>query len=317
MLNRLGLLFVIALGLAPGGAGAADAALEKTFASAAEFDSFFRDSAIDLHAAPGAITLRQETVLPAPDDNTSAGASNEAAPLQARRYPAKGVITSPVIDMADPGKGDSIVPLFKIRSLDVQWRAIVPGAASVKIEARSGGAPWPDAGWSPWRPAEKALPARFVQVRAVLAAGSGAIAPSLTRLTVTARGESGPTAESQGLFLRDFQNPPLVRAALTNAEPAVGEAGQVSNTPHLILTASETAGVIAVLAETVAPQIQSFRFAASGRDPALLPGEGPDPRGAAYAWRLEPGVNTLSVTTANGIGREGRPATVTVEWKQP
>ncbi|MFO7534247.1 MAG: hypothetical protein R6X19_00945 [Kiritimatiellia bacterium] len=310
MPNKLGLLFIMALAVAPAATGATDATVEKSFATAAEFDSFFRDSAIDLQAAPGAVTLRQETGLSAPIDNATAGAGNEGASVRAPRYSATGLITSPVIDMADPGKGGSIVPLFKIRSLAVQWRAIVPGSASVKIEARSGAAPWPDAGWSPWRPAENALPARFVQVRAVLVAGSGVIAPALTRLTVIARGETGATAESQGLLLRDFRNPPFASGSQTNAEPSA---------PYLILTASETAGVITVLAETVTPHLQSFRFAASGRDPAQLPGEGPDPdsRGAAYAWRLEPGVNTLCVTTVNRFGREGRPATVTVEWKQP
>ncbi len=645
----------------------ADLATERSFVSAADFEPFFRDGAIDLETAPGAITLRKDTVLPGPMGNKLAGGINgslrlasnalarktftlpdgqnggaeifvfhggtgkarlngtpvefgpfphhggwtradistnvlkaglnelvfgegavlsqdrEARPetsflsadggttwkpaeggefliqIRIRRYAPKGVITSPVIDTALAGAtNEAIAPLFKVRSVDVQWRAIVPASGSAVVSARSGPTPWPDGAWSAWGPAERILPARFVQVRATLATTAGDRAPTLARLTVQARGEAVATAENQGLALRDFRNPPLVRSSYPygfqrpsgklsllrerykldevvaagqtdlekalllrnwvrsrwtcndagsakrtwdaleilgapdnqhgmcvhfatafyqcalalgfNARPVIltghyvadiwcreagkwvlmdvesvqpegfrlhgtafyrqaatreplgvlelhqavlraqkngesnvadvlqiyamdttngpftvteavrgpdsglaifksfcltarnnyldqldpweemhGEnhyhsdaylwwrtqppferdaqyswktarAGDINwtvHTPHLILTASETPGLITVTADTVTPNLQLFRFAASGRDPALLPGEGTDPdsRRAVYTWRLEPGANTLSVTTLNRFEREGRAATVSVEWK--
>jgi hypothetical protein len=97
----------------------------------------------------------------------------------------------------------------------------------------------------------------------------------------------------------------------------VGDVNWTVHTPHLYLTASESAGELTVLADTVTPNLKSFRFAASGRDPVLVPGEGADPdsRRALYVWKLTPGINTLSVTTLNRFEREGRAATVSVDWK--
>lgn len=646
----------------------AELTTERSFVSAADFEPFFRDSAIDLHSAPGAITLRRETCLPGPVGNKLAGGINgltrlatnrlarktftlpddrtgesdlyafpgrpgkawlNGAPLEfapvyphsgwthatlstnllkagvnevvfgegmtlsqdretragtsffstdggkawkpadggeflvqirLRRYPPKGVITSPVIDTASPSASETIAPLFKVRSLTVQWRALVPASGSALVEARSGPSPWPDPAWSPWAPADRVLPARFIQVRATLGTASGDRAPALTRLTVTAKGEAVATAESQGLLLRDFRNLPLVRSSYPyafqrpsaklkrlreeytlddvvaggqtdldkaillrnwvrsrwscndagsgkrtwdaleilgapegqhgmcvhfatafyqcalalgfNARPVIlanhfvadiwcrelgkwvlmdvesvlregyllhgtafyrqaatreplgtlelhqavlraqqagesnvsdviqvyardtdagpftvteavrgpdsglgafrsfsypprnnyldqlepweemhGENHNHSNaflgwrtlppferdahyswktdragdinwtvqTPHLYLTASETPGQLTVTADTVTPNLQSYRFAASGREPVLAPGDGidPDSRRAVYLWRLEPGVNTLSVTTLNRFDRESRAATVSVEWKNP
>jgi hypothetical protein len=645
----------------------ADLTLERSFVSAADFEPFYRDAAIDIESSPGAITLRREHYFPGPVGNKLAGGINgstrlsggkaalkrfrlpdghaagvelfafpggsgkawlNCAPVEfgpfphhggwvraeiganvvkagvnelvlgdglaisqdretaardsffsedggkswkpaeggeflihirARRYAPKGVITSPVIDLAAAGATNgAIAPLFRIRSLDVQWRAIVPAGGAAVIEARTGPTPWPDGAWTAWSPAERALPGRYAQIRATLATASGDRAPSLARLTVTARGEAAATAEDQGLVLREFRNPPLVRASLPyafqrpsdklkrlrelynldavvaagqtdldkalllrnwvrsrwtcndagsarrtwdaleilgapdnehgmcvhfatayyqcalalgfNARPVIltghfvaeiwckepgkwvlmdvesvqpegfrkhgtafylhaatreplgalelhqavvramkagesnvtdvlqiyamdtdagpfstveavrgpdsglgifrsfclpprnnyldqlepweemhGEnhyhsnaylwwrtqspferdaqyswktdrAGDVNwtvHTPRLGLTASETPGLLTVTADTVTPNLHAYRFAPSGRDPVLVAGEGDDPdsRRAVYLWRLEPGANTLSVTTLNRFGREGRAATVSVEWK--
>jgi hypothetical protein len=630
-------------GLAAGFLCAAEAVVERSFVSAADFESFYRDAAIDLYSAPGAITLRREIYSPSPRDIKQSGGTNAvpfspakmgrktfilpddkngtadifACPgggeallngkpvafgpfphrggwtraevpadflkagineliftnafslvqdpdskpvssffsvdggktwkqaeggefrirIRVRRYPEKGVITSTVLDAADAGKTNAIVPLLKIRSLEIQWRSIVPGDGSVKVEARSGPLPWPDQAWTPWVPAERVLPARFVQVRAIITASSGALSPSLARLTLTARGEIAADPDAQGLILRDFRNPLLIRRSYPyfyqrpatnlvqlreihklneviagaatdldkaillrnwvrftrverggatptgffiqcalalgfNARPVllatrpgaefwcrelgkwvlmdveavlpddsqaraaalyrqaatreplnvldlhqavnkalragesnvmdvlqivtrqaddgtlstsegvrgpdkglemvrsfcvpdrndhldrpgswdedcgfspassnsclwwrtqtpferdahqplstdrVGDINWCLHVPRLFLTASEQKGTLTVLADTVTPNLQAFRFAASGKEPVLLPGDGADPdsRRALFTWKLEPGVNTLSVTTLNAFDREGKAATVSVEWKQP
>ena len=259
---------------------AADLTVEKTFASSAAFESFSPDPGIDLVSAPGAITLCSGC--------------------------ATGAVTSPVIDMAATTNRDAITPLFKIRSLDIQWRAISPGAASVKIEARSGSTVWPDDTWSPWTGVDRALPARFVQVRAALGAGRDGVAPSLARLTLSARGECVATPDSQGYALRDFRRPPAPEAEAADA-------------PRLLLTCTETPGVLAVSARAGAPALKAFRFAPSGQTPVLLPGDGTegDSRRVSYAWQLTPGPNTLSVTILDTADRDGQAATVSVDWKQP
>lgn len=345
--------------------------------------------------------------------------------IRVRRYPANGTITSPVIDLAAAGTGHAIVPLFRIRSLDIQWRAIVPGSASAVIEARTGPSLWPDEDWTPWTGADRVLPGRFAQVRATLKSGAGDVAPTLARLTITARGEAVATPENQGYTLRDCRNPPLVRGSFPyafqrpseklarlrdelklddvvaagqtdldkarllfnwaqarenlaflpcalalgfNARPVIldghetadiwckepgkwmlldagsnvtdgippydldiqagpftrrsDRAGDIAWSVHqaqLVLTCTETPGVLSVAADTVTPNLKSFRFAASGQDPVIVPGDGADPdsRRARFTWRLAPGMNTLSVTTVNRFDRDGRAATVCVEWKQP
>ena len=168
---RVGILRVFvhaAFALASTALFAADLVVEKSYASAADFEPFFRDGSIDLQSSPGAITLRR-TALP------SSTATNI--------FPKNGTIVSPVIDTAATGTVDSIAPLFKIRSLAVQWRSIVSGSGSVTLEARSGNSPWPDETWTtPWSAAERVLPARYIQVRATIHAEAGDdVAPGTRR----------------------------------------------------------------------------------------------------------------------------------------
>jgi hypothetical protein len=96
-----------------------------------------------------------------------------------------------------------------------------------------------------------------------------------------------------------------------------GDIAWTVHTPRLEITATETPGVLTVWADTVTPNLKTFRFAASGKEPVLLPGDGTDPdsRRALFTWRLAPGLNTLSVTSLNRFDREGRAATASVEWK--
>ncbi len=280
-----------AVALAASSVSAGDLTVEKTFASPADFEAFARDPGIDLASSPGAITLSAAT--------------------------PKGTIVSPPIDMASPTNGDAISPLFKIRSLDIQWRAIVPGAASVKIEARAGPSAWPDDSWSPWTSPDRVLPARFAQVRAALSAGGDGVAPSLTRLTLTARGECVATPEDQGYALREFRNFPCPPPVSTNA--ASTPDAEPAGAPRLFLTCTETPGELAVSAHAIAPSLKTFRFAASSQPPALIPGERTDSVScrARFRWKLTPGINTLSVTAIDASDHESAAAAVSVDWKPP
>ncbi|MEO6053592.1 MAG: hypothetical protein ABIP97_06230, partial [Chthoniobacterales bacterium] len=85
-----------------------------------------------------------------------------------RRYPAKGQITSPVIDLANPKNANVITPLLTIQDIRVAPKFSTPEGTAVTFEVRTGETPLPDKTWSVWSDTKTIPPARYLQWKATL-----------------------------------------------------------------------------------------------------------------------------------------------------
>jgi Transglutaminase-like superfamily len=124
--------------------------------------------------------------------------------MRVRGRPAKGQLTSPVIDLAQIAAGEkeaALPPSLRVNRVRLRAEATTPPGTSVRLEIRSGSTPLSSpATWSEWRPAntmgEDASWGRFVQWRATLTTGHSDTTPHLRRVTVAAAGEpSGANGE--------------------------------------------------------------------------------------------------------------------------
>lgn len=133
--------------------------------------------------------------------------------LRLRRHPSRGVLTSPVIDLANPDNKDRVCPRVKIEKISITQDSRRPDGTEVKLEARSGTAPVTGPDWTGWRAAEKIEPARYVQWRAVLATGDPMTTPVLSGVEVNAEAEIVVSPESRGRVVLAATNPEIVRSS--------------------------------------------------------------------------------------------------------
>lgn len=133
--------------------------------------------------------------------------------LRLRRHPAEGIITSPVVDLANPDDGNIICPLQAVDMVSIECNAFTAESTGVELEARGGKTPWPDAAWTPWKSAKAIAPARYVQWRAILRTGNRARTPVLSSVAIKA--ETGLLADpgQQGLRVSGFTNQKIVRSS--------------------------------------------------------------------------------------------------------
>lgn len=133
--------------------------------------------------------------------------------LRLQRYPDSGTVTSPVIDLANSEGKPVICPLLSFDRLSLDCNTFAPKGTSVKLEARSGKTPWPEAGWTEWKSAKAVESNRYVQWRATLRTRDRAQSPVLSRVTVRAEASVVADPTKQGLAVRRFRNQKIVRSS--------------------------------------------------------------------------------------------------------
>jgi len=108
--------------------------------------------------------------------------------LRVQGHPAQGLITSPVIDLADPKDEGRIAPRLAIARVRLTARMQQPRGTGIRFEMRSGDSPWFEAAcWTPWRiTSTLAAPGRFVQWRATLSTRRMEATPVLSAVTLDA-----------------------------------------------------------------------------------------------------------------------------------
>jgi len=144
------------------------------------------------------------------------------AHLRLYRYPAGGVITSDVIDLANPEGKDIICPRIGVLDLSVTAEGKTPKDTGMALEVRSGGTIRPDENWSDWLPAKKARPARFLQWRAKLSTNNHAVTPVLDAVNIKAKTEIKSAPAALGWTVTEFHNQRIVRSSFdfTYQEPS-------------------------------------------------------------------------------------------------
>jgi len=144
------------------------------------------------------------------------------AHLRVYRFPSAGIITSDVIDLANPEGKSIICPQISVSALSLAAAAKAPKDTAVTLEARSGDTIRPDDGWSAWAPAKNVKPARFLQWRATLATKNHGVSPVLEAVAVKAKTEIKTEPAALGWTVTEFTNPRIVRSSLpfTYQEPS-------------------------------------------------------------------------------------------------
>lgn len=106
--------------------------------------------------------------------------------LRASGHPARGSLTSPVVDLGDPDDTGRIAPVMEIRSCRLQAHRTTPGGTDVVFEMRSGSTPAFDPKtWSRWRPNTRLeRPGRFLQWRATLSSRRLDTTPVISHVTL-------------------------------------------------------------------------------------------------------------------------------------
>ena len=115
-------------------------------------------------------------------------------------YPTKGVMTSPVMDIAtfvNRDAAQAVPPLIQVTRLRARAEAMTPPGTSVHLELRTGPSPdYDPATWTDWQRgplvAANGPMHRFAQWRAVLRSSSASATPVLSRVLI----EAGGTASS-------------------------------------------------------------------------------------------------------------------------
>ena len=130
--------------------------------------------------------------------------------LRLHRHPRAGVITSPVIDLANPTDAKVIAPLAEIGAVTVTHQAHAPAGTTVVLETRAGDSPMPNRRWSAWRTAARAGDGRYLQWRATLQTDDPLATPALSNVTVTVGLTVTAAADSRGLQLADLDDHPMV-----------------------------------------------------------------------------------------------------------
>lgn len=112
-------------------------------------------------------------------------------------HPAKGVITSPVYDLAEIAGGTDtpgLPPVVRAGRIRLVADAACPPGTGISLDVRCGSSPEYDAHhWGEWVPAEgpsvSAQQGRYVQWRAALTSNSPAMTPMLRSVTLMVAGE--------------------------------------------------------------------------------------------------------------------------------
>lgn len=130
--------------------------------------------------------------------------------LRLQRYPAQGIITSPVIDLASPADKDVVRPLLQVRAVRAEADAVTPPGTSVGLQTRTGKTPRPDNSWTAWQTGG-AAPRRYVQWRALLQTDNRAATPTLRKVTVVA--EATVAASADGLTVTRVANQRIRRSS--------------------------------------------------------------------------------------------------------
>jgi hypothetical protein len=144
------------------------------------------------------------------------------AHLRLYRHPSRGVITSEIIDLANPEGKDIICPQIEVTGLSLVADVTMPQDTEVMLESRSGDTARPDESWSDWTPAKGNRPERFLQWRATLTTNNRLITPVLEAVQIAAWIKTTAAPAAQGLSVQTFRNPRIVRSSFdfTYQEPS-------------------------------------------------------------------------------------------------
>lgn len=132
--------------------------------------------------------------------------------LRLEGYAPRGVLTSLVMDVADPdpdGKGD-IAARRRPDRVALNAEAEIPEGTGISFQLRSGTTPCFDPlYWGPWeKTSGLEFPGRFVQWRAVLTTASAARTPVLASVTLAAD-NAADVAEEHGVEILAFERPDI------------------------------------------------------------------------------------------------------------
>ena len=128
--------------------------------------------------------------------------------LRVKGHPPQGMLTSPVVDMADVQEG--IAPLMGIRKVQLKTKTAKPKGTGVEFEMRSGSTPAFDPrSWTAWEKTSRLdWPGRFVQWRCVLSTQSADVSPQLQSVELQIDGKEN--ADSLvGFDLLEMDQPSL------------------------------------------------------------------------------------------------------------
>lgn len=130
------------------------------------------------------------------------------------RYPARGTMTSPVIDLANPENKNEIAPLLDIKNVSLEAKTSSPKESNILLEARSGITSLPDAKWSKWTSPQSLSPARYVQWRATLSTNNRLATSTLSQVSMNAKVNILADAAVSGASIEKFENQRIIRTSL-------------------------------------------------------------------------------------------------------
>ena len=121
--------------------------------------------------------------------------------LRVHGYPRKGIVTSPIIDLAQADTGEEgataahLPPIMNLARLRISMDASTPPQTAIHLALRHGSTPeYVPAHWSTWLPpralAETSSPGRFVQWRATLTSSRMDRTPLLRAVIIAAAGDA-------------------------------------------------------------------------------------------------------------------------------
>lgn len=134
--------------------------------------------------------------------------------LRLRGYPPAGLLTSPVIDLADLQDAGVIAPDPGFARAEICPQQRVPRGTAIEFHVRTGSTPTFNPGtWSPWEPGTTVTrPQRFFQWQARLSTCSAATTPVLRSVSLQVQGldqaDRSPAAQ-----LVELDQPRLVRSS--------------------------------------------------------------------------------------------------------
>ena len=134
--------------------------------------------------------------------------------LRLKGYAPIGLLTSEVVDLADPeGKG-VIAPKLSIASVTLEVGQTIPPGTAIDVEMRTGSTPTFDPRqWTPWKDGMRiGRPQRFVQWRATLSTERADRTPVLQEVTLKASVKTDGRA-LRGVSLEKLDHPELVRSS--------------------------------------------------------------------------------------------------------
>jgi hypothetical protein len=141
--------------------------------------------------------------------------------LRLKGYAPEGVLTAPVIDLADVRGAGRIAPQAGIRRVQLEAREQCPKGTAIAFELRTGSTPDVDPRtWTPWQHgASLKQPRRFLQWRGRLSTTSAAVSPLLRSVTLEV--EARHDHQMAAIDLIELDQPELVHSsyAFTHMAP--------------------------------------------------------------------------------------------------